>query len=132
MTEAHETSLDLNRATLLALTTIRGIGPGLAQRIIDHRPYAKIEDLIRVPGINEIKLQTLKPFVKIEEKKTRPAPREKTSQPQPEGAAHMTKLGNTETFVFLEDRNERQDALLMIFGGFILGLIILMLRRSTR
>lgn len=132
MTEPQETSVDINRATLMALTTIRGIGPGLAQRIIDHRPYAKVEDLVQVPGINETKLLTLKPFIKVEQKKTRPAPQKTPPQPQPESAPHFSKLGETETFVFLEDRNERQDALLIIFGGFILGLIIVMLRRSNR
>jgi hypothetical protein len=44
----------------------------------------------------------------------------------------IAKLGETEAFVFLEDRNERQDALLIIFGGFILGLIILLLRRANK
>jgi competence protein ComEA len=132
MKEPNETSVDINRASLLALTTIHGIGPGLAERIIDHRPYEKIEDLVRVPGINETKLLTLKPFVTVQAKKPTPAHRKTIPQPQLEGAAHMTKLGETETFVFLEDRNERQDALLIIFGGFILGLIILMLRRSNR
>ena len=105
MTEPHETSVDINRATLFALTTIHGIGPGLAERIIDHRPYEKIEDLVRVPGINETKLLSIKPFVTVQAKKTKPAPRKTNPQPQPEGAALMTKLGETETFIFLEDRN---------------------------
>lgn len=131
MTESQHTPLDINQASLIELTTIRGIGPGLAERIIANRPFAEIDDLVRVPGINDIKLQALKPFIMLVEKKAKPATPKTTSQPQTARAAHMTRFGNTETFVFLEDRNERQDALLIIFGGFILGLIILMLRRSN-
>jgi len=43
-----------------------------------------------------------------------------------------SKFGSTEAFVFLEDPNERQDALLIIFGGFIIGLIIILLRRRNK
>lgn len=132
MTESEHTPVDINQASLTELTTIRGIGPSLAERIVAHRPFADIKDLVRVPGINEIKLQALRPFIMLGEKKIKPATPKPTSQPQTTRAAHMTRVGNTEAFVFLEDRNERQDALLIIFGGFILGLIILMLRPSNR
>jgi DNA polymerase/3'-5' exonuclease PolX len=132
MTELHETLIDINQASLIELTTIRGIGPGLAERIIANRPYEKVGELVRVPGINETKLLALTPFITLGAKKTQPAPRKTTPQPPTEGATHVTKVGETETFVFLEDRNERQDALLIIFGGFILGLLLIMLRRSNR
>ena len=132
MTESQHTLIDINQATLTELTTIRGIGPSLAERIIAHRPYADLKNLVRVPGINEIKLQALLPFIMLTPQKAPPAPQKPTPQPKTGGAAHMTKLGNTEAFVFLEDRNERQDALLIIFGGFILGLLLLLLRRAQR
>jgi len=132
MPESQFTAVDVNQATLIELTTVRGIGPGLAERIIENRPYATLDDLVRVPGINSTKLLALKPFITLEEKKAKPAPRKTAPEPLTTGAAHVTNLGETETFVFLEDRNERQDALLIIFGGFILGLIILMLRRTNR
>ncbi len=132
MTEAPFTPVDINRATLIELTTIRGIGPGLAGGIVDHRPYETIEDLVRVPGINQTKLLALRPFITLKEKKAQPSPRKTAPKPQTDSEAPSAGLGETETFVFLEDRNERQDALLIIFGGFILGLIIIMLRRSRR
>lgn len=132
MTESHKTLIDINKATLIQLTSIHGIGPELAQRVIANRPYGKIGDLVRVPGINETKLLAFTPFITLQEKKTQPAPRKSTPLPLTEGAALVTKVGETETFVFLEDRNERQDALLIIFGGFILGLLLIMLRRSHR
>lgn len=132
MTESPLKLVDINRASLEELVAIRGVGPGLAQGIIDDRPYTEINDLVRVPGINQIKLLALLPFITIAEKKTRKAAPKAIPQPEAKQAAPVTKLGNTETFVFLEDRNERQDAILIVLGGFIFGLILLMLRRSSR
>ena len=132
MKESSVTLVNINHASIAELTTISGIGENLAQRITDHRPYAELRELVRVPGINEIKLTTLIPFITLGEKKVEPASRKVKPQPKSNGPADMTTVGNTETFVFLEDSNDRQDALLIIFAGFILGLIILLLRRSDR
>ena len=132
MIEPKMPLIDINRASFDELVMIRGIGPGLAERIIVHRPFGKTEDLVNVPGINQSKLITLLPFITITSKKTKPAAPKTSVQPTTERAAHVSNLGETETFLFLEDRNERQDALLIIFGGFILGLIFLMLRRANR
>jgi competence ComEA-like helix-hairpin-helix protein len=49
--------LDLNRADAAALTTLPGIGPGLAARIVRYReevhPFEETEEITAVPGISE-------------------------------------------------------------------------------
>jgi len=122
MKKKKETLIDINHGSSEELITVPGIGNSLAERIINKRPFQSLHDLVSVSGINEIKLASLLPYLTVESK-TRPV--EKREDPEGES---LTSLGETEAFVFFEDRNERQDALMIIFGGFILGLLILMLR----
>ena len=123
--------MDVNTASLAELVTINGVGESLAEKIVAGRPYAKLKDLLAVNGISEKKLEVLSEYLKVPAapKKIEPSlvePYDHISSTKP-----FTKVGNTEAFVFLEDRNERQDAFLMIAGGFILGLIIILLRRGS-
>ncbi len=53
-------SIDINTAPLEELEKIIGIGPVLAQRIIEARPFDSLDDLIKVKGIGEITLQKIK------------------------------------------------------------------------
>jgi len=59
--------LDLNRATAQDLDAIPGLGPALAQRIVDYRtahgPFKKTEDLGEVSGIGPQNLPKLKPYL---------------------------------------------------------------------
>jgi len=61
--------LDLNRATAEDLDAIPGLGPALAQRIIDYRqahgPFKTIDDLMEVSGIGRKKLEKIKPYLII-------------------------------------------------------------------
>jgi competence protein ComEA len=60
--------VNLNHATLSPLDSLPGIGPVIAERIIqfweDNGPYKRIEDLMNVPEIGE------KTFLKLEDKIT--------------------------------------------------------------
>lgn len=132
MTESTLAPVDINQASLEDLTTIRGIGASLAQRIVDNRPYDDLHELVRVSGINELKLAALLPYITLQAKRAKPERAKAPAHPKTEQTAHVSKLGDTEAFLFLEDRNERHDAFLIILGGFILGLIIMMMRRSRR
>jgi len=53
-------SIDINTAPLEELEEIIGIGPVLAQRIIEARPFGSLDDLIKVKGIGETTLQKIK------------------------------------------------------------------------
>jgi len=53
-------SIDINTAPSEELKEIIGIGPALAQRIIEARPFNSLDDLIRVKGIGEKTLQKIK------------------------------------------------------------------------
>lgn len=53
-------SIDINTAPLEELEEIIGIGPVLAQRIIEARPFDSLDDLIKVKGIGETTLQKIK------------------------------------------------------------------------
>jgi competence protein ComEA len=61
--------VDLNRATVAELEGLPGIGPKLAQRVVDHRtsrgPFHKVEDLQQVKGIGRKKFDRLRPFVLV-------------------------------------------------------------------
>lgn len=61
--------VNINTATAAQLQTLPGIGPVLAQRILDHReahgPFEKATDLIRVEGIGEKKLTAILDLVTV-------------------------------------------------------------------
>mgnify|MGYP005816511775 CR=1 FL=1 len=55
-TEPSETTsecISINSASAGELDSLEGVGPSTAQKIIDGRPYAKIEDILNVSGIGQ-------------------------------------------------------------------------------
>jgi competence protein ComEA len=65
-------ALDLNTATAEDLEALPGVGPVLAQRIIEYRqsqgPFQKIDDLLSVHGIGRKKLAQLAPLITVSSK----------------------------------------------------------------
>jgi competence protein ComEA len=49
--------VDINTADAAGLEQVKGIGPARAKAIVEYRqangPFAKVDDLVRVPGIGE-------------------------------------------------------------------------------
>ena len=52
--------VDINKATATELAAMRGVGPAIAARIIEGRPYKSVDDLLKVSGIGQKKLETIK------------------------------------------------------------------------
>jgi len=57
--------VSLNSASPTELDTLPGVGPVVAAKIIAHRPYATVEDVLRVPGIGPKTLERLRPLVTL-------------------------------------------------------------------
>lgn len=62
--------IDLNTADAATLSLLPGVGPGIAQRIVDHRnahgPFTTIAEIENVPYIGPLKRQAIEPWVVIE------------------------------------------------------------------
>ncbi|HHY47016.1 MAG TPA: ComEA family DNA-binding protein [Firmicutes bacterium] len=65
----HDGLIDLNACSEQDLTSLKGIGPVLAQRIIEYRShhgrFRSVSDLIEVPGIGPKKLESIKPYIEV-------------------------------------------------------------------
>ncbi len=65
--------VNLNHATCDELTQLKGIGPVIAQKIVDYRetygPFKKIEDLMKVNGIGPKIFEGIREQITVEQSK---------------------------------------------------------------
>lgn len=61
--------LNINTASIVELLSLPGIGPTLAERIVEHRQqtgrFTTVDDLQSVKGINKKKFEKLKPYISV-------------------------------------------------------------------
>jgi competence protein ComEC len=62
----RQSFIDLNTATEDELRTLPGIGPVLARRIVEGRPYRSVDDLSAVPEVGKKRIEHIRPFVVVE------------------------------------------------------------------
>ncbi len=68
--EKPQIKVKINSADIKELDSIPGIGPGLAQRIIDYRlqigRYSTVEQLKKVSGIGKSKFEKIKDYIDVD------------------------------------------------------------------
>jgi competence protein ComEA len=73
-TPGSSDQVNLNTATPAQLEALPGVGPAMAQRIIEYRQknggFKKIEDLMNVRGIGESSFLKIKPLVVVSPPRT--------------------------------------------------------------
>jgi len=72
---AQKVVVDINSATVTELTELPGIGPAMAQRIVEfreqHGDFKRVEDLLKVKGIGEKSFAKLRPSIKVSRAKSK-------------------------------------------------------------
>lgn len=69
VTAVSGSDVNINTAGVEQLVTLPGIGPALAERIIEHRegfPFEAKEDIMQVSGIGETRFQEIKDMITVE------------------------------------------------------------------
>jgi competence protein ComEA len=61
--EAGGRLINVNTASQAELEALPGIGPVIARRIVEGRPYRSVEELGRVKGIGRKRLDEIRPLV---------------------------------------------------------------------
>ena len=57
--------IDINTASRAQLETLPGIGPAVAQRIIEGRPYYNSKGLLNIKGIDMQRLKDIEPYITV-------------------------------------------------------------------
>jgi competence ComEA-like helix-hairpin-helix protein len=58
--------ININTASQAELEALPGIGPVIARRIVEGRPYRSVEELDRVKGIGQRRLEEIPPWVSVD------------------------------------------------------------------
>lgn len=64
-----EVQISINEAAISELVNLPGIGPSIAQRIVEYRDvngkFKKLEDVKKVKGIGDKLFQKILPYIKL-------------------------------------------------------------------
>ena len=65
-TQAAVWKTDLNTATLRELEKLPGLGPELAKRVVQHRPYHKLDELIAKKVLGRKQFARIKEQIRVD------------------------------------------------------------------
>jgi len=63
----ENTLKNINTADTFTLADLPGIGPSIAERIVENRPFTAIDELLNVKGIGSQTLEKFRDFITVEE-----------------------------------------------------------------
>jgi competence ComEA-like helix-hairpin-helix protein len=115
--DEQERLVDLNTAEPDELTSLPGVGPAMAERIVAERPFTSLEDLMRVNGIGPSLLEGITNYITISpieikgEKalEAEPAPEAQT-EPEEDELPHELQAKPEEIEVLAEDLDDTGEA----------------------
>ena len=67
LSESGVSKVNINTASQFQLETLLGLDSAIVGKIIDYRPYHKIEDMRKVPGIDRKTFNKIKDRITIKE-----------------------------------------------------------------
>jgi competence protein ComEA len=94
--QTRKNTVNVNTADQATLETLPGVGPAIAQKIIEGRPYHSLTDLEKVSGLSKTKVEGLKDQITFgapssTSKKAKKSPTTTASTPEPKPSASTAK-----------------------------------------
>ncbi len=104
--------IDINRASKRDLESLPGIGRVTAQKIIEHRPYRRVDELLGIGRFGRSRLDRIRALITVGDLSRLPAPRREIVEEEapalgpPEGMVAITSWTTGEVFYVEEGTTE--------------------------
>lgn len=96
--------ININTASRDMLEAVPGIGPATATRILDHRPFASVQDVARLPGMKRSNWEAMKPWINVGSVVPKPLP---SSAPWPPTVLIKNETDRTLRVLFMENSDHK-------------------------
>lgn len=96
--------VDLNTADQKALESLPGIGPALAKKIMEGRPFKGVDDLSRIKGMHKSKIDAIKNQVTVTDTKLAPGEKVNINTADQEDLDRLPGIGPVKAQAIIEAR----------------------------